>query len=54
MIIILTGQPHSGKTTIAKHLKTALELSFSHRKVYNVDGDNLREVLNNKLFNRFV
>ena len=48
MIIILTGQPHSGKTTIAKHLKTAFELINSNRKVFNIDGDNLREVLNNK------
>ena len=48
MIIILTGQPHSGKTTIAKHLKTAIEVSFLHRKVYNVDGDDLRDILDNK------
>jgi len=48
MIIILTGQPHSGKTTIAKHLQTALELTNNHRKIFNIDGDNLREVLNNK------
>jgi adenylylsulfate kinase len=48
MIIILTGQPHSGKTTIAKHLKRAIEVSFAHKKVYNIDGDDLREILNNK------
>lgn len=48
MIIILTGQPHSGKTTIAKHLKTAIEISFPYRRTYIVDGDDLREILNNK------
>jgi adenylylsulfate kinase-like enzyme len=48
MIIILTGQPHSGKTTMAKHLKTAIEISYPHRRVYNVDGDDLRDILNNK------
>lgn len=48
MIIILTGQPHCGKTTLAKHLKNAIESSYSHRKVYNIDGDDLREILNNK------
>lgn len=48
MIIILTGQPHSGKTTLAKHLKNAIETSYNDRKVYNIDGDDLREILNNK------
>jgi adenylylsulfate kinase-like enzyme len=44
MIIILTGQPHSGKTTIANRLKTLI----NHVNVYNIDGDDLREILNNK------
>lgn len=48
MIIILTGQPHCGKTTLAKHLKNAIEISYGYRKVYNIDGDDLREILNNK------
>ena len=48
MIIILTGQPHSGKTTIAKHLKTVIEISFPYRHAYIVDGDDLREILKNK------
>jgi adenylylsulfate kinase-like enzyme len=48
MILILTGQPHSGKTTIAKHLKNAIEISLPYRQVYIIDGDDLREVLNNK------
>jgi adenylylsulfate kinase len=48
MIIILTGQPHSGKTTIANYLKTALETSFIDGTVYNIDGDDLRDILSNK------
>ena len=48
MIFILTGQPHSGKTTLAKHLKKALEISYGYRKVFHIDGDDLREILNNK------
>lgn len=41
-IYILTGQPHSGKTTLANLLKNSLEKSFV------IDGDDLREILNNK------
>jgi adenylylsulfate kinase len=48
MILILTGQPHSGKTTISNHLKNVFEASKSSRKVYQIDGDDLREILNNK------
>lgn len=48
MIIILTGQPHSGKTTISNYLKKAIEVSYPHRKVYQIDGDELRLVLDNK------
>jgi adenylylsulfate kinase-like enzyme len=41
-IYILTGQPHAGKTTLANLLKTSLNKSFV------IDGDDLREILNNK------
>ena len=41
-IYILTGQPHSGKTSLANHLKNCLVKSFV------IDGDDLREILNNK------
>ena len=41
-IYILTGQPHSGKTTLANLLKNHLDKSFV------IDGDDLREILNNK------
>ena len=48
MIIILTGQPHSGKTTISNHLNSILSYNNPNRKVYQVDGDDLRAITNNK------
>ncbi len=42
MIINLTGQPGAGKTTIAKELIKLIPNSI------NVDGDELRDILNNK------
>lgn len=47
MIYNFTGQPHSGKTTLAKHLQTALEIDNKRLLVYIIDGDRLREILNN-------
>jgi adenylylsulfate kinase-like enzyme len=37
MIVWITGQPHSGKSTLAKMLRTRIQNSF------NIDGDNLRK-----------
>lgn len=48
MIYNLIGQPHSGKTTLAKHLRTALEINNPQRKAFIIDGDDLRKILNNK------
>jgi adenylylsulfate kinase len=42
MIIILTGQPNSGKTTLAYALKEKLSC------VGILDGDEIRAILNNK------
>ena len=42
MILVLFGQPHSGKTTLAKQ--------FSSCK--NIDGDELRELFANKDYSR--
>lgn len=42
MIIILTGQPNSGKTTLANALKKHIPCSII------LDGDELRQVLDNK------
>lgn len=48
MIFWFTGQPHAGKTTLAKHLRTALMTSNPVKLVYLVDGDDLRRIINNK------
>lgn len=42
MIIILTGQPNSGKTTLAYALKKHMPCSTI------LDGDELRQILNNR------
>jgi adenylylsulfate kinase-like enzyme len=41
MIVVLFGQPHSGKSTLANELKG-----------HNIDGDKLREIFQNKNFTR--
>ena len=41
MIVVLFGQPCSGKTTLAKELKA-----------YNVDGDKLRTIFTNKDYSK--
>ena len=41
MIVVLFGQPCSGKTTLAKELKA-----------YNIDGDKLRTVFTNKDYSK--
>jgi len=48
MIYNFIGQPHSGKTTLARHLRTALEIRNEIRLVYMVDGDKLRDLFKNK------
>jgi adenylylsulfate kinase len=48
MIYSFIGQPHSGKTTLANHLKTVLNSAYPDRDVYILDGDLLRKVLDNK------
>jgi len=48
MIFWFTGQPHAGKTTLAKHLKNVLSLKFPLKPIYMVDGDDLRSIINNK------
>jgi len=48
MIIVLFGQPHSGKSTLAKKLIS--EDCFS--QYWNIDGDELRDIFKNKNFSR--
>lgn len=45
MIYWFTGQPGAGKTTLAKHLVTFLS---NTNKVIHIDGDDLRDIFNNK------
>lgn len=45
MIIWLTGQPGSGKTTIAKELMT---IDGAMCQWFHVDGDDIRELFDNK------
>jgi adenylylsulfate kinase-like enzyme len=37
-----------GKTTLAKHLKKALETTRRFKEIFLVDGDDLRAIINNK------
>lgn len=43
MIVWLTGQPGSGKTTIAKMIISRVSSEWFH-----IDGDDIRELFNNK------
>ena len=38
MIIWLTGQPGSGKTTLARNIIEKIENENSNRKIINIDG----------------
>jgi len=44
MILWFTGQPGSGKTTLAKEIINR----FNHDNIFHIDGDDLRDVLDNK------
>ncbi len=48
MIYLFTGQPHSGKTTLANWLRKALIESKPSKEVFIVDGDDLRKINNNQ------
>ena len=48
MIYNFIGQPPSGKTTLARHLRTALEIRNQLRVIYMIDGDKLRDLFKNK------
>lgn len=53
MIYNFIGQPHSGKTTLARHLRTAIEINHKLRSVYMIDGDKLRDLFKNKDYSEF-
>ena len=48
MIIVLFGQPHSGKTTLANELSDYFDSDTTEM----IDGDQLREIFQNKDFSR--
>lgn len=47
MIYWFTGQPGSGKTTLALELKKFLQ-NGNMRNVFHIDGDDIREIFQNK------
>lgn len=49
MIIVLFGQPHSGKSTISDVL---IEYFLDSDNTIQIDGDELRKVFNNKDYSR--
>lgn len=47
MIYLFTGQPHSGKTTLANTLKEVLLSNNPEKQCFVLDGDYLREIFEN-------
>jgi len=52
MIIWFTGQPGSGKTTLANATIKALKKANTQLKIINLDGDDLRLINKNKDYSR--
>ena len=54
MIYLFTGQPGSGKTTLAKKLQMWLQTDKKNwrKSVFHIDGDQLREVFPNKDYSK--
>ena len=52
MIIWLTGQPGSGKTTLANQLIKSLTQNNKNIKILNIDGDDLRALNKNKDYSK--
>ena len=50
--IWLTGQPASGKTTLASLLISNLSSANQNNKYFNIDGDDLRDLFQNKDYSR--
>ena len=48
MILWLTGQPGSGKTTLCNELSEVLISMGYCEKTFQIDGDDLRDILDNK------
>lgn len=52
MILWLTGQPGSGKTTLARKVIEKIENENSNRKIINIDGDDLRHISSNQDYSK--
>ncbi len=54
MIYLFTGQPGSGKTTLAKKLQYWLQTDKKNwrKSVFHIDGDQLRELFPNKDYSK--
>ena len=47
-----TGQPGAGKTSLAQILKIKLQLHNPHKKIVILDGDEIRDLFNNKDYSK--
>ena len=52
MIIWLTGQPGSGKTTLANRLIKEIKSTSNNIKIINIDGDDLRNISKNQDYSK--
>jgi adenylylsulfate kinase-like enzyme len=52
MIIWITGQPGSGKTTLATAFIASVKESNPNVKIINIDGDDLRNINKNKDYSK--
>jgi adenylylsulfate kinase len=52
MIIWFTGQPGSGKTTLANELIAYHKENFPDMKIINIDGDDLRSISKNQDYSK--
>ena len=52
MIVWLTGQPGSGKTTLANQLISCLKKDYNINQIINLDGDDLRTINKNQDYSK--
>ena len=50
--IWLTGQPASGKTTLANMLIEYIKTNENNKEFFNIDGDDLRDLFQNKDYSK--
>ena len=48
----LTGQPASGKTTLANMLIDYFKINENNKEFFNIDGDDLRDLFQNKDYSK--